>query len=224
MQPLPLQNVPRVPNDSILREQCHYPQSGGYNSGRPAWNVYVLQRDSTPSPAAEGLTMTPKLVLISSTLGTQGPKFGHDEEQRIHGEVLLSRSILEAKRRHAGFRRPDRIFYAFHGRLIRRSQVTDRRNRRRRLLEENNYGSWICWMSEIWIWKRNRSCQISDDHTQQEYRRRSGETSYLHFVKTATVPMAPYVTTLNFHNISNVHVQVRNWRHEVSPLCRRNND
>ncbi|CAA9993600.1 unnamed protein product, partial [Nesidiocoris tenuis] len=53
------------------------------------------------------------------------------------------------------------------------------------------------------------------------YRRRSGETSYLHFVKTATVPMAPYVTTLNFHGISNVHVQVRNWRYEVSPLRRR---
>ncbi|CAA9997878.1 unnamed protein product [Nesidiocoris tenuis] len=53
------------------------------------------------------------------------------------------------------------------------------------------------------------------------YRRRSGETSYLHFVKTATVPMAPYVTTLNFHDISNVHVQVRKWRYEVSPLRRR---
>ncbi|CAB0012724.1 unnamed protein product [Nesidiocoris tenuis] len=53
------------------------------------------------------------------------------------------------------------------------------------------------------------------------YRRRSGETSYLHFVKTASVPMAPYVTTLNFHDISNVHVQVRNWRYEVSPLRRR---
>ncbi|CAA9993410.1 unnamed protein product [Nesidiocoris tenuis] len=39
------------------------------------------------------------------------------------------------------------------------------------------------------------------------YRRRSGETSYLHFVKTATIPMVPYVTTLNFHDISNVHVQ-----------------
>ncbi|CAA9993804.1 unnamed protein product, partial [Nesidiocoris tenuis] len=39
--------------------------------------------------------------------------------------------------------------------------------------------------------------------------------------KTATVPMAPYVTTLNFHGISNVHVQVRNWRYEVSPLRRR---
>ncbi|CAB0009680.1 unnamed protein product [Nesidiocoris tenuis] len=39
---------------------------------------------------------------------------------------------------------------------------------------------------------------------------------------TATVPMAPYETTLNFHDISNVHVQVRNWRYEVSPLRRRN--
>ncbi|CAB0020967.1 unnamed protein product, partial [Nesidiocoris tenuis] len=53
------------------------------------------------------------------------------------------------------------------------------------------------------------------------YRRRSGETSYLHFVKTATIPMVPYVTTLNFHDISNVHVQVRNWRYEISPLRRR---
>ncbi|CAB0000785.1 unnamed protein product [Nesidiocoris tenuis] len=47
-----------------------------------------------------------------------------------------------------------------------------------------------------------------------------GELVNLHFVKTATVPMAPYVTTLNFHDISNVHVQVRNWRCEVSPLRR----
>ncbi|CAA9996435.1 unnamed protein product [Nesidiocoris tenuis] len=54
-----------------------------------------------------------------------------------------------------------------------------------------------------------------------KYRRRSGETSYLHFVKTATIPMVPYVTTLNFHDISNVHVQVRNWRYEISPLRRR---
>ncbi|CAB0005625.1 unnamed protein product [Nesidiocoris tenuis] len=53
------------------------------------------------------------------------------------------------------------------------------------------------------------------------YRRRSGETSYLHFVKTVTIPMVPYVTTLNFHDISNVHVQVRNWRYEISPLRRR---
>ncbi|CAB0006674.1 unnamed protein product, partial [Nesidiocoris tenuis] len=53
------------------------------------------------------------------------------------------------------------------------------------------------------------------------YRRRSGEISYLHFVKTATIPMVPYVTTLNFHDISNVHVQVRNWRYEISPLRRR---
>ncbi|CAB0007702.1 unnamed protein product, partial [Nesidiocoris tenuis] len=53
------------------------------------------------------------------------------------------------------------------------------------------------------------------------YRRRSGETSYLHFVKTATIPMVPYVTTLNFHDISNVHVHVRNWRYEISPLRRR---
>ncbi|CAA9995799.1 unnamed protein product [Nesidiocoris tenuis] len=52
-------------------------------------------------------------------------------------------------------------------------------------------------------------------------RRRSGEISYLHFVKTATIPMVPYVTTLNFHDISNVHVQVRNWRYEISPLRRR---
>ncbi|CAB0015293.1 unnamed protein product, partial [Nesidiocoris tenuis] len=49
------------------------------------------------------------------------------------------------------------------------------------------------------------------------YRRRSGETSYLHFVKTATIPMVPYVTTLNFHDISYVHMQVRNWRYEISP-------
>ncbi|CAB0001760.1 unnamed protein product [Nesidiocoris tenuis] len=53
------------------------------------------------------------------------------------------------------------------------------------------------------------------------YRRRSGEISYLHFVKTATIPMVPYVTTLNFHDVSNVHVQVRNWRYEISPLRRR---
>ncbi|CAB0019679.1 unnamed protein product, partial [Nesidiocoris tenuis] len=53
------------------------------------------------------------------------------------------------------------------------------------------------------------------------HRRRSGEISYLHFVKTATIPMVPYVTTLNFHDISNVHVQVRNWRYEISPLRRR---
>ncbi|CAB0010212.1 unnamed protein product, partial [Nesidiocoris tenuis] len=53
------------------------------------------------------------------------------------------------------------------------------------------------------------------------FRRRSGEISYLHFVKTATIPMVPYVTTLNFHDISNVHVQVRNWRYEISPLRRR---
>ncbi|CAA9998038.1 unnamed protein product [Nesidiocoris tenuis] len=53
------------------------------------------------------------------------------------------------------------------------------------------------------------------------YRRRSGEISYLHFVKTATIPMVPYVTTLNFHDISNVHVQARNWRYEISPLRRR---
>ncbi|CAB0004063.1 unnamed protein product, partial [Nesidiocoris tenuis] len=33
--------------------------------------------------------------------------------------------------------------------------------------------------------------------------------------------MAPYVTTLNFHDISNVHMQVRNWRYEDSPLRRR---
>ncbi|CAB0011268.1 unnamed protein product, partial [Nesidiocoris tenuis] len=39
------------------------------------------------------------------------------------------------------------------------------------------------------------------------FRRRSGEISYPHFVKTATIPMVPYVTTLNFHDISNVHVQ-----------------
>ncbi|CAB0019464.1 unnamed protein product, partial [Nesidiocoris tenuis] len=52
-------------------------------------------------------------------------------------------------------------------------------------------------------------------------RRRSGEISYLHFVKTATIPMVPYVTTLNFHDVSNVHVQVRNWRYEISPLRRR---
>ncbi|CAB0011313.1 unnamed protein product [Nesidiocoris tenuis] len=53
------------------------------------------------------------------------------------------------------------------------------------------------------------------------YRRRSGEISYLHFVKTATIPMVPYVTTLNFHDVSNVHVQVRNWRYEISPLRHR---
>ncbi|CAB0004442.1 unnamed protein product, partial [Nesidiocoris tenuis] len=45
-----------------------------------------------------------------------------------------------------------------------------------------------------------------------EYRRRSGETSYLHFVKTATVPMAPDVNTSNFHDISNVHVQSK-WKY-----------
>ncbi|CAB0007938.1 unnamed protein product, partial [Nesidiocoris tenuis] len=58
----------------------------------------------------------------------------------------------------------------------------------------------------------------ADDHI---YRRRSGEISYLHFVKTATIPMVPYVTTLNSHDVSNVHVQVRIWRYEVSPLRRR---
>ncbi|CAA9999721.1 unnamed protein product, partial [Nesidiocoris tenuis] len=62
-----------------------------------------------------------------------------------------------------------------------------------------------------------RSCNFSKSRC----RRRSGETSYLHFVKTATIPMVPYVTTLNFHDISNVHVQVRNWRYEISPLRRR---
>ncbi|CAB0011708.1 unnamed protein product, partial [Nesidiocoris tenuis] len=40
-------------------------------------------------------------------------------------------------------------------------------------------------------------------------------------ILTATIPMVPYVTTLNFHDISNVHVQVRNWRYEISPLRRR---
>ncbi|CAA9999664.1 unnamed protein product, partial [Nesidiocoris tenuis] len=35
--------------------------------------------------------------------------------------------------------------------------------------------------------------------------KRSLESSYLHFVKTAT--MTPYVTTLNFQDISNMHVQ-----------------
>ncbi|CAB0002707.1 unnamed protein product [Nesidiocoris tenuis] len=39
--------------------------------------------------------------------------------------------------------------------------------------------------------------------------------------ETATIPMVPYVTTLNFHDVSNVHVQVRNWRYEISPLRRR---
>ncbi|CAB0020486.1 unnamed protein product, partial [Nesidiocoris tenuis] len=75
--------------------------------------------------------------------------------------------------------------------------------------------SWRTWVQE--------TVQFSAVPTSvnSSYRRRSGETSYLHFVKTATVPMAPYVTTLNFHDISNVHVQVRNWRYEVSPLRRR---
>ncbi|CAA9999746.1 unnamed protein product, partial [Nesidiocoris tenuis] len=59
-------------------------------------------------------------------------------------------------------------------------------------------------------------------HGAPSNRRRSGEISYLHFVKTASIPMVPYVTTMNFHDISNVHVQVRNWRYEISPLRRRN--
>ncbi|CAB0013507.1 unnamed protein product [Nesidiocoris tenuis] len=46
-----------------------------------------------------------------------------------------------------------------------------------------------------------------NDTLERSNRRRSGETSYLHFVKTATIPMVPYATTLNFHDISNVHVQ-----------------
>ncbi|CAB0018093.1 unnamed protein product [Nesidiocoris tenuis] len=63
------------------------------------------------------------------------------------------------------------------------------------------------------------SCDKKIDNS--TYRRRSGEISYLHFVKTATIAMVPYVTTLNFHDISNVHGQVRNWRYEISPLRRR---
>ncbi|CAB0003419.1 unnamed protein product, partial [Nesidiocoris tenuis] len=35
-------------------------------------------------------------------------------------------------------------------------------------------------------------------HWKNTNRRRSGESSYLHFLKTDTVPMTPYVTTLNF--------------------------
>ncbi|CAB0005341.1 unnamed protein product [Nesidiocoris tenuis] len=40
-------------------------------------------------------------------------------------------------------------------------------------------------------------------------------------IHTAAIPMVPYVTTLNFHDVSNVLMQERNWRYEISPLRRR---
>ncbi|CAB0006868.1 unnamed protein product [Nesidiocoris tenuis] len=54
------------------------------------------------------------------------------------------------------------------------------------------------------------------------YRRRSGEISYLHFVKTAAIAMVPYVTTLNFHDISNVHVQSK-WKYCDRPKIENRN-
>ncbi|CAB0005162.1 unnamed protein product, partial [Nesidiocoris tenuis] len=52
---------------------------------------------------------------------------------------------------------------------------------------------------------RSRSSRMSMLNAAPDVRARR---EYLHFVKTATVPIPPYVTTMDFYDIANMHMQI----------------